>query len=283
MGDDTMRQERKILLTVDDFGMRVSVLASSSSGNATYIETPQHKVIVDAGFSGKKMAELMASIGRDLQDVDSLFITHEHSDHVAGVGVLARRYPNLNIYANKGTFTHLPKSVGKLPYDRLHIFESGKTMDMGDLDVESFAVSHDAAEPQFYQFHHDDHAFTILTDTGYVSDRLAGIIRDSDAYIMEANHDLEMLREGPYPWSLKQRILSDYGHLSNADGADALLDVIGPRTKRVYLGHRSAHNNTKPLAHLTVADMLKREGLGVDHDFQLLDTERQSAEPLFIV
>lgn len=268
---------------MEDFGMRVSVLASSSTGNATYIETPKHKVLVDAGFSGKKMAALLGSIGRSLDDVDSLFITHEHSDHVAGMGVLARRYHNLNIYANEGTFAHLPSSVGKLPYDQLRIFKRGTTLTLDDLDVESFAVSHDAAEPQFYQFHHDDRAFTILTDTGYVSDRLAGTIRDSDAYIMEANHDLEMLQEGPYPWSLKQRILSDYGHLSNADGAEALLDVIGPRTKRVYLGHRSAHNNTKPLAHTTVADMLMREGLGVGHDFDVLDTEREHAQPLFTV
>lgn len=270
-------------MTEEDFGMRVSVLASSSSGNATYIETPEHKVLVDAGLSGKKIAALMASIGRDLNDVDSVFITHEHSDHVAGVGVLARRYKNLTVYANKGTFAHLPKSVGKIPYDQLALFDVGTTLSLGDLDIESFGVSHDAAEPQFYQFHHDDRAFTILTDTGYVSDRLAGIIRDSDAYVMEANHDVEMLREGPYPWGLKQRILSDYGHLSNADGANALLSVIGPRTKRVYLGHRSAHNNTKVLAHSTVADMLKREGLGVDHDFALLDTERASAEGLFTV
>lgn len=266
-----------------DFGMRVCVLASSSSGNTTYIETPHHKVLVDAGFSGKKIAALLASIGRDLTDVDSLFITHEHTDHVQGMGVLARRYPHLRIYANEGTFAALPKSVGKLPYDQLSIFKRGTTLTLGDLDVESFGVSHDAAEPQFYQFHHDDKAFTILTDTGYVSDRLAGTIRDSDAYLMEANHDLTMLRDGPYAWGLKQRIMGSEGHLSNADGAAALMDVIGPRTKRIYLGHRSAHNNTKPLAHQTVADMLLAEGLPVGHDFSLLDTERETPEALFTV
>ncbi|WDF82736.1 MBL fold metallo-hydrolase [Lacticaseibacillus pabuli] len=267
----------------EDFGMRVSVLASSSSGNTTYIETPEHKVLIDAGFSGKKEAALLKDIGRDLNDVDSLFITHEHSDHVAGVGVLARRYPNLNIYANKETFAHLPKSTGKLPYEQLHLFAPDTTLSLGDLDVESFSVSHDAARPQFYQFHHDDKAFCVLTDTGFVSDQLAGTIRDADAYLMEANHDIEMLEEGPYPWSLKQRILSSYGHLSNADGAEALMDAIGLRTKRIYLGHRSAHNNTKPLAHLTVASMLKREGLAVDHDFLLLDTNRETPEAMFTV
>ncbi|KMO47152.1 metallohydrolase [Lacticaseibacillus rhamnosus] len=272
-----------MVIVGEDFGMRVSVLASSSSGNATYIETPGHKVLVDAGLSGKKIEALMKSIGRNLTDVDSVFITHEHSDHVRGVGVLARRYPQLNVYANAKTFAALPKSVGKIPEAQLRLFDMGTTLTLGDLDVESFGVSHDAAAPQFYQFHHDGKAFTILTDTGYVSDRVAGTIRDADAYVMECNHDLEMLRTGPYPWPLKQRILSDQGHLSNEDGADALMDVIGLRTKRIYLGHLSPHNNNKPLAHLTVASLLAQQGLAVDHDFHIYDTDPAVADPLFVV
>ncbi|WP_225047974.1 MBL fold metallo-hydrolase [Lacticaseibacillus kribbianus] len=267
----------------EDFGMRVSVLASSSSGNATYIETPRHKVLVDAGLSGKKLRELMASIGRDLKDVDSLFITHEHTDHCRGVGVLARRYPNLTVYANEGTFSALPTSLGKLPKDQLQLMTPGTVMSLDDLDVESFAVSHDAAQPQFYQFQHDGKRFAILTDTGYVSDRIEGTIRDADAYVMECNHDLEMLRMGPYPWALKQRILSDVGHLSNTDGANAIMDILGTHTKRVYLGHLSPHNNVKALAHITVANMLKEEGLGVGHDFDIFDTDPEIADPLFTV
>jgi len=268
---------------VEDFGMRVSVLASSSSGNATYIETPKHKVLVDAGFSGKQLEKLLASIDRKMSDVDSLFLTHEHTDHIKGVGVLARRYPQLNIYANAPTFAALPSSVGKLPADQLKIFEMGSTLSLDDLDIESFGVSHDAAAPQFYQFHHDDKAFAVLTDTGYVSDAIAGTIRDADAYLMECNHDLEMLRMGPYPWPLKQRILGDTGHLSNEDGANAIMDMIGLRTKRVYLGHLSPHNNMKPLAHLTVASMLQAQGLGVGHDFDVYDTDPAVADPLFVV
>ena len=267
----------------EDFGLRVSVLASSSSGNATYIETPGHKVLVDAGLSGKKLAALMKSINRDLADVDSLFITHEHTDHCAGLGVLARRYPQLMVYANAPTFAALPKSVGKLPQERLRVFEEGATMSLGDLDVESFGVSHDAAAAQFYQFYHAGKRFAIVTDTGYVSDRVEGTIRDADAYAMECNHDLEMLRTGPYPWSLKQRIIGDTGHLSNEDGANALMDVIGPHTKRVYLGHLSPHNNVKALAHVTVANMLMEQGLGVGHDFNIYDTDPAVADPLFTV
>lgn len=267
----------------EDFGLRVSVLASSSSGNATYIETPEHKVLVDAGLSGKKLAALMQSIGRDLADVDSLFITHEHTDHCAGLGVLARRYPKLMVYANAPTFAALPRSVGKLPKERLQVFDEGATMSLGDLDVESFGVSHDAAAAQFYQFYHAGKRFAIITDTGYVSDRVEGTIRDADAYVMECNHDLEMLRTGPYPWSLKQRIIGDTGHLSNEDGANAIMDVIGTHTKRVYLGHLSPHNNVKALAHITVANMLMEQGLGVGHDFNIYDTDPAVADPLFTV
>nr|WP_203624414.1 MULTISPECIES: MBL fold metallo-hydrolase [unclassified Lacticaseibacillus] len=267
----------------EDFGMRVSVLASSSSGNATYIETPQHHVLMDAGLSGKKLNELLHSIGRDLKDIDSVFISHEHTDHCRGVGVLARKYPNLTVYANAPTIAALPKSVGVLPQDQIRVFDEGTQLDLGDLDVESFGVSHDAAQAQFYQFQHDGKRFAIVTDTGYVSDRVEGTIRDADAYVMETNHDLEMLREGPYPWPLKQRILGDFGHLSNEDGANAIMDVIGLKTKRVYLGHLSPHNNMKPLAHVTVVNLLKAQGLAVGHDFQVLDTDPAVADPLFTV
>lgn len=260
-------------------GMFVSVLASSSSGNATYIETPKQKVLVDAGLSGKKLAELMSSINRDLNDVDALFVTHEHSDHIHGVGVLARRY-HLDVYANEGTWQAMAPKIGKVALEQQHIFEMGTTMTLGDLDIESFGISHDAAEPQFYQFHHEDKAFAILTDTGYVSDRVAGTIKDADGYLMECNHDLNMLRNGLYPWSLKQRILGDRGHLSNDDGAETLMEVLGQRTKHVFLGHLSQENNFKDLAHATVTETLRNHDYGVGHDFKIIDTDPAIADPL---
>ena len=259
--------------------LRISVLASSSSGNATYIETPKRKILVDAGLSGKKVANLMASINRKLEDVDTLLVTHEHTDHVKGVGVLARKY-HMDIYANEKTWQAMAKKIGKVPDEQKHIFEMGKTMTFDDLDVESFGVSHDAAAPQFYEFHHDGRSFVILTDTGYVSDHVAGVIKNANGYLFECNHDLEMLRYGRYPWALKQRILSDKGHLSNEDGGHALADIIGNQTKQIYLGHLSQENNMKELAHLTISQMLKAQDLGVDHDFKILDTDPAIADPL---
>lgn len=123
----------------------------------------------------------------------------------------------------------------------------------------------------------------MLTDTGYVSDRMRGVIQNADAYLFESNHDLEMLRMGQYPWSLKQRILGDKGHLSNEDGAIAMADVLGDATKRIYLGHLSKDNNIKELAHMTATDILKEKGTGVNETFSVYDTDPEVASPLFNV
>lgn len=245
----------------------------------TYLETNQHRILIDAGLSGKKIESLMNKIDRSLKDVDAIFVTHEHSDHSHGVGVLARRY-GMDVYANRGTWAAMANRIGKIPLAQKHIIEPNSVKDLGDMDIESFAVSHDAAEPQFYQVHHDNKTFCILTDTGYVSDRVEGVIKDADAYLMECNHDTEMLRMGPYSWPLKQRILGDEGHLSNEEGADALMDVIGPRTKEIFLGHRSQHNNMRSLAHLTVASLMEQHDFGVDHDFVLHDAEPETPSKL---
>ena len=271
---------RRTIMNNDE--MQISVLASGSTGNVTYVETPQHKILLDAGLSGKKIANLMKSIDRDINDVDTLLVTHEHSDHRQSVGVLARHY-NLNVYANQGTWDAMSSKIGKVPEDEKNIFPPDTVMDFGDIDIESFSVSHDAAEPQFYVFHHRNKSFVVLTDTGYVSDRMEGVIKDADGYLLECNHDIEMLENGEYSWPLKQRILSDQGHLSNEDGANTMLDVVGHRTKKIFLGHRSQHNNMKSLCHLTVASILADHDMGVGSDFKLYDTEPEIASPLMII
>lgn len=259
--------------------LNISVLASSSSGNVTYIETPEHHVLVDAGMSGKKIKESLESIGKDINTIDSLFVTHEHSDHIKGVGVLARRY-GLNVYANEKTWQAMLPKIGKVPDDQINIFEHNKVMSLDDLDVESFAVSHDAADPQFYKFHHNGKDFVILTDTGYVSDRVEQTIKNADGYLFECNHDIEMLRNGMYPWPLKQRILGEKGHLSNDDGAHALMSVLGNNTKQIYLGHLSPENNTKTVAHQAVEKIMEDNDFAVGSDFLIHDTDPKVADPL---
>ena len=260
-------------------GFQYSILASGSSGNCFYLETPKKKILVDAGLSGKKITSLLSEIDRKPEDLDAILVTHEHKDHIHGVGVLARKY-GLDVYANEATWRAMESYLGKLDLEQKHIFEMGKTLTFGDVDIESFGVSHDAVAPQFYRFMKDDKSFVMLTDTGYVSDRMAGIIENADAYLIESNHDIEILRSGAYPWSLKQRILSDKGHLSNEDGAETMIRTLGNRTKRIYLGHLSKENNIKELAHMTMVNQLAQADLGVGVDFQVYDTSPDTATPL---
>lgn len=180
---------------------------------------------------------MLAEIDRDPSDLDAILVTHEHKVHIHGVGVLARKY-GMDIYANEKTWQIMDSKnmLGKIDNSQKHVFSRDKLLTFGDLDIESFGVSHDAIDPQFYRFMKDGKSFVMLTDTGYVSDRMAGIIENADGYLIESNHDVEILRAGSYPWSTKQRILSDQGHLCNEDGADAMIRTIGNKTKKDLLG-----------------------------------------------
>lgn len=261
---------KEIILSEQSPGdsMQVSILASGSSGNATYIETKDQKILIDAGLSGKRIEQLLNQIGRKASDLDAIFVTHEHKDHIQGVGVLSRRY-DLPIYANIKTWQSMEKALGKINPDHKRFFEMEEMLSIGDLDVLSYPVSHDAMNPQFYAFQKGDKQFVLLTDTGYVSDRLRSMLKNADGYLIESNHEIEMLRYGPYPWNLKQRILSDLGHLSNEDGALAMVDLIGDSTKHVYLGHLSKDNNTKDLAMNAMCDILTSYDMGVNEAFDV--------------
>ncbi|HIZ54070.1 MBL fold metallo-hydrolase [Enterococcus eurekensis] len=261
---------------------QISVLASGSSGNSLYIETEKKKILVDAGLSGKKITSLLGEVGKKPEDLDAILVTHEHRDHIHGVGVLARKY-KLDVYANEKTWLAMDPLIGNVPIEQKHHFEMGKILTLGDVDIESFGVSHDAAAPQFYRFYKNNRSFVILTDTGYCSDALRGVIKGADAYLIESNHDLGMLRMGAYPWSLKQRILGDQGHLSNEDGALVMADILSDATKRIYLGHLSRENNLKELAHLTMENVLKEQGLGVGEAFEIYDTDPDQASSLFTI
>ncbi|WCG23160.1 MBL fold metallo-hydrolase [Vagococcus lutrae] len=260
----------------------VSVLASGSTGNSLYIETEKRRLLVDAGLSGKKITELLAEIGRTPAELDGIFVTHEHTDHIKGVGILSRRY-GIDVFANEKTWQAMSKNVGTIKPENRHHFEMGKVLTFGDMDIESFGVSHDAIEPQFYQFHRHNKTVTVVTDTGYCSDRLRGTIRNSDCYLVESNHDINMLRTGGYPWHLKQRILGDSGHLSNEDGAELMTDVIGSRTKKIFLGHLSKENNLKEIAHMTMEQTLSSIGIDTRREVQVFDTSPDAATPLFEV
>jgi phosphoribosyl 1,2-cyclic phosphodiesterase len=251
-----------------------SVLASGSTGNAFYIETEKQRLLVDAGLSGKKIEGLFKKIGRDPKFIQGILVTHEHSDHIKGLGVLARRY-KLPIYANSKTWKAMEGLVGEIPTEQKFEFEPDCIKTFGDLDVESFGVSHDAVEPMFYVFHHNGKKVALATDMGYVSDRIKGTIKDSDVIVMESNHDIDMLMMCHYPWNIKRRILGDMGHISNEDAGLALSEIIGEQTKRIYLAHLSKDNNMKDLAYLSVKQTLENKGLEIGKKLNLYHTDAE--------
>lgn len=259
--------------------LKFSVLASGSTGNAIYVEANGHKLLVDAGLSGKKIEESFNEIGKSPKDLDGILVTHEHSDHIKGVGVLARRY-KLPIFANEKTWRAMEGQIGEISLEQRFHFEVGEVKSFGNLDVESFGVSHDAAEPMFFVFHYEGQKLAILTDTGYVSDRMKGMIKGANTYIFESNHDLDMLRMGKYPWNVKRRILSDEGHVSNEDAGLALADILKDDCANVYLAHLSLDNNMKDLARLTVQQTLEEKGVYVGEQVKLFDTDPYKPTPL---
>ncbi|MFJ5964050.1 MBL fold metallo-hydrolase [Bacillus sp. NPDC093026] len=262
--------------------LQFSVLASGSTGNAFYLETDEHAFLVDAGLSGKQMVELLGQIDRKPEDLDGIFVTHEHSDHIKGLGVMARKY-KLPVYANAKTWKAMESQIGKIETDQKFHFDMETVQSFGALDVESFGVSHDAAEPMFYVFHYGGRKLALMTDTGYVSDRMKGIIKSANTFVFESNHDVGMLQMGRYPWSIKRRILSDVGHVSNEDAALAMTEVIGDATSRIYLAHLSQDNNMKDLARMAVQQTLEMKGFVVGDGFELYDTDPKKATPLCAV
>ncbi|MFV9510332.1 MBL fold metallo-hydrolase [Tepidibacillus sp. LV47] len=250
--------------------MRYRIIASGSTGNSIYIGTDQYHFLVDAGLSGKKVERGLKEIGVNPKELTGILVTHEHDDHIRGIGVLARKY-QIPIYANERTFNALPSQVGKIDDSLKRMIETGSVIEFGDFQIESFPISHDAADPVGFLFRNKDLQLSIVTDSGYISEKIKEKIKGSDVFIFEANHDVEMLRMSRYPWSVKQRILGDYGHLSNEASGEALADVITNDTQKVFLAHLSRENNLPEIARLTVQTILKEYGI-TEKDVQIMDT-----------
>ncbi|MCW1929036.1 MBL fold metallo-hydrolase [Bhargavaea beijingensis] len=262
--------------------MRFSVLASGSTGNSIYIENDEHAFLVDAGLSAKKLEGLLGGIGRSMKQVDGIFVTHEHSDHIRGIGVAARKY-GMPIYANEKTWQAMDGLVGDIPVGQRFTFDMETVKSFGGLDIQSFAVSHDAADPMFYVFHDSGRKLALITDTGYVSDRMKGWIAGADAFVFESNHDVGMLQMGRYPWNIKRRILSDVGHVSNEDAAVAMSEVVEQKETRIYLSHLSKDNNMKDLARLSVSQTLETCGIRPGEFVHLYDTDAEVPTELVTV
>ncbi|MBA4602892.1 MBL fold metallo-hydrolase [Thermoactinomyces mirandus] len=259
--------------------MKFSVLASGSTGNVIYIESRQARFLVDAGISGKQLTERLQQLKVDPSTLTAIFVTHEHIDHVKGLGVLARRF-QIPVYMNESTWNHLPSSVGNIPEPLKNVIETGAALELEDVLIECIPVSHDAAEPVGYQIRHGRETFATVTDLGYVSSRIIDQLQGIDTLVWESNHDVEMLRMGTYPWNVKRRILGDTGHLSNEDAGEALTEILKGTGENVYLAHLSRDNNVCELAHLTVKNILEETGMKSGRDFYLWPTFHDRPTPL---
>ncbi len=225
--------------------MKFALLGSGSGGNCLFVESEKTAVLIDAGFSGKEIAARLSLIGKDMDGVNAIFLTHEHGDHIRGAGVLSRRF-SLPVYANGGTFTGSESKVGKL-HKRVE-FETGNVVSVQGLQVRSFAVSHDTLDPVGYLISDASHTLACCTDTGKVSMLIGQRLQGCDALVLEFNHDPDMLKNGPYPLFLQQRVRSSQGHLANEDAAIFLETLLHDRLQHIVLAHLSETNNCPEFA-----------------------------------
>ena len=248
--------------------MEFCTIASGSSGNSTYIGTAYTKILIDAGVSGKRIQDALGQLGISGEDIDALFLTHEHIDHIQGAGVISRRF-HVPIYATEETWAAIGDSLGKIaPDDKRYVYP-GEVCAVNDICVRPFSIPHDAAEPVGYNVMAEDRKATLATDIGHVTDEICEALADSDILLLEANHDVEMLKKGGYPRLLKERILGENGHLSNHTAGELLSSVMSGRLKHVFLGHLSKENNTPDLAYGTVERILWEHHIQNGRDLRL--------------
>ena len=240
--------------------MRVMTIASGSSGNCVYAGDDTTHILIDAGISRKKVEEGLKRLDLSLDDIDAVLVTHEHSDHISGLGVLERKRA-IPIYATGGTIQGIKDApLGRLPEEIYHEVECKRTFSIGSLTIRAAATSHDALCPCAYRVESGKKAFGLVTDLGTYGEDIIEAFFGVNCMVLEANHDIRMLETGSYPYPLKRRILGDKGHLSN-ESAGRLLDrLLGNSMQEILLGHLSKENNYPNLAYETVKTEIDMSG-----------------------
>ena len=260
--------------------MRMCSVASGSSGNCIYVGTDDTHLLVDVGISGKRTEAGLNELGITMRDIDGILITHEHSDHIAGLGVIARKY-GIPIYATGGTIQAIQNcsTVGKIPGELFHEVFADEKISIKDMVCNPMRISHDAAQPVAYRFSHGNKKLAIVTDLGTYDDYTVNSLKGMDALLLEANHDVRMLQTGHYPYPLKQRILGDKGHLSNESAGQLLGSLLHDNLQAVMLGHLSKENNIPELAYEAVRIEVTVEQ-GKRLDFPLQVAARSEVSPV---
>lgn len=233
--------------------MRLCSIASGSSGNCVYVGSDATHLLIDAGISGKRIEAGVAELGLKLSEIDGIFVTHEHADHISGLGVLARKY-GIPIYGTGGTIAAIrqTQTLGQIDEELFHYIKADEKFTMKDVTLYPIRTSHDAAEPVAYRISHDKQKAAVITDLGCYNEYTVECLKNLDILYLEANHDIHMLQVGPYPYYLKQRILGEKGHLSNEAAGKLLSRLLHDNMQAVMLGHLSQENNLPELAYESV-------------------------------
>lgn len=260
-----------------------TTIASGSSGNCIYVGSEKNNLLIDAGISGKKVEQGLATIGVDPSNLNGIFITHEHHDHIKGVGVLARRY-RLPIYATPLTWQAIEQMdtiVGDIPQECKQVVQKDKEILINDIVVQPYGIPHDAADPVAYSFYKNKKKISVATDLGHTNDYIEKNLAESNLILLEANHDIDMLEVGAYPYFLKQRILGSSGHLCNEVAGQILSRLYHPNLEVAILGHLSRENNFPALAYQTVYNELVADDIGLLSSFQLKVAEREGVTDIY--
>ncbi len=254
-------------------------LFSGSSGNSVYVASSEARILVDAGKSCKRIVEALKALSIQPESIDAILVTHEHTDHISGIGVLSRKY-DIPVYANPPTWHAIHEKLGDISRRNTRIFDTGKEFLIKNINVMPFSISHDAIDPVGFSFFSEGIKATCATDLGFVTNAILDIAEASDILLLEANHDPAMLQAGPYPFDLKRRIAGNLGHLSNADCAEALAKLAVRKVKQAVLGHLSKENNSKEVAMQTVVSILSEHG--IERDIMKLSiAERDQVSSLY--
>lgn len=258
---------------------KVSVLTSGSKGNCFFVCTENSRILIDAGLSFKRLKELLDFFNIDPLSIDGIIISHEHTDHVGGAGVLSRKI-KVPIYITHHTYHHSKHKIGNLSEDPIH-FELGKSFNIKDIEIHPFTSSHDAIESSNFIIQPEDHSRTlaIATDLGYSPQILVNQLKKAHTVILESNHDVKMLMDGPYDWPLKQRIKSNIGHLSNDQAVGVVSQIMSDRLERLILAHLSEINNCPKIAFNLMYDYLN----SIQSKTKLVISSQYESTPLFDV
>lgn len=248
--------------------MDILSLRSGSRGNASLVSGGNTKLLVDCGVSGKSVTSALADVDVYPEDISAIAVTHEHIDHIAGIGVMMRRY-HIPVWANAATWAAMESQVGKIDKSLVNIFDNDSSFEIGEIGVKPFSIPHDAADPVGYSFMCGDEKVAVATDIGELKKDLFEAIRGSKTVLLESNHDVNMLEIGKYPPQLKRRIRGKLGHLSNDDAGRAAEFLVRLGTERIILGHLSEENNYPELARQTVICVLNDAGIKCGRDVLL--------------